>query len=283
MSTLLLPIPRLSGRGLPLDWASRVLVATDGHPSADAALSAAWTLADRALLDVVSVIETYARGSASEEARAERAKLVEAQLNRVLEVVPDGDVVVEAGSPADVIASAARLRRASLLVIGLGAGRAHERLLGEETALAVARRTHTPLFAVAAGYMPPPRRIVVGMDFSAASFSACEAALAIADEDALIVLANVHDTTARSTPPGALSRLVDRVQTGFAGKVVAVERRGDPATELFDIARGVNADVIAVGGHGQTAAKQSALGPVATRVIRCAPISVLLVPAFEEC
>src|SRR4051812_45454941 len=133
MSTLLLPIPRLSGRGLPLDWSSRILVATDGGASADAAVSLAWTLADRALLDVVSVIETHTRGSASDEARAERARLVESQLNRVLEIVPDGEVVVEAGSPADVIASAARLRGASLLVIGLGAGRPHERLLGEET------------------------------------------------------------------------------------------------------------------------------------------------------
>lgn len=197
--------------------------------------------------------------------------------------MPDGEMLVESGSPSDVIAVAARLRRASLLVIGLGTCPVRDRLLGEELALAIARRSHTPLFAVAPQHTSPPKRILVAMDFSPASYAACEAALDIADRDAFVVLAHVLDANTRSTPPGALRRLVDNVQTGFAGRVAAAERHGDPASQLLDIAAGVRADTIVIGGHGQTGAMEQALGPVATRIIRCSPVSVLLVPAFQEC
>jgi len=283
MSTLLLPIPQFHGRGLALNWSNRILVAADGRESSDAAISMAWRLGKHAILDLVSVIEAKARDAVSEEARAERAACVEAQLNRVLGTLPDGDLVVDAGSPADIIASAARLRDASLLVIGLGTCPVRDRLLGEELALAIARRARTPLFAVAPGHLCRPKRIVVAMDFSPASYAACEAALEIVDRDALVVLANVIEANARRTPSGALWRLVEKVQTGFTGRVTAVERHGDPASQLLDIATGVRADTIVLGGHGQTGAIEKALGPVATRIIRCAPVSVLLVPAFQEC
>ncbi len=283
MSSLLLPIPRLHGRGLAPDWSNRILVAADGRDSSDAAIAMAWTLARRTVLDLVSVVETKARNTVSEEERARRLSVVEAQLNRVIGTLPDGDLVVEEGLPADVIASSAHVRGASLLVIGLGTCPVRDRLLGEELALSIARRTRTPLLAVAPAHVSRPKRIVVGMDFSPASYAACEAALEIGDADALIVLAHVMEANVRSTPSGALWRLVDRVQTGFAGRVTAVERHGDAASQLLDIAVGTRADTIVVGGHGQTGAMQKALGPVATRIIRCAPVSVLLVPAFQEC
>lgn len=283
MATLLLPIPRFQGRGLPADWSSRILVAADGRESSDAALAMGWTLAKRSILDIVSVVKSKARGAVSEEARAERMLTIEEQLLRALGTVPDGDMVIESGSPADVIATSARLRGASLLLIGVGTCPVRDRLLGEELALAISRRSRTPIFAVAPEHTTPPKRIVVGMDFSPASYAACEAALALADNDALVVLANVLDANSRSTPSGALWRLVDKIQTGFTGRVTAVERHGDPASQLLDIAAGTRADTIAVGGHGQTGAFEKALGPVATRVVRCAPVSVLLVPAFDEC
>jgi nucleotide-binding universal stress UspA family protein len=283
VSSLLLPIPRYHGRGLPFDWSSRILVAADGRESSDAAIAMAWELAHRSMFDVVSVVRTSARGVATEEGRAARARAVTAQLDRVIGTVPDGDLIVEAGSPSDVIAISARSRDASLLVIGIGTCPVRDRLMGEELALSIARRSHTPTLAVAPDQRTPPRRIVVGIDFSPASYSACEAAMAIADAGAVVVLANVIDASARRTPSGALARLVDTVQAGFSGRVTAVERRGDPASTLFDIARAVSADVIAIGGHGQTRASQAALGPVATRVMRCSPVSVLLVPRVDDC
>jgi nucleotide-binding universal stress UspA family protein len=283
MSTLLLPIPRLQGRGLPIDWSSRIVVAADGRETSDAAIAMGWNLARHSTLDIVSVLEASCDGAVSEEARAERACIVEAQLCRVLGTVPDGEMLVEVGSPPDLIAVSAYMRSASLLVIGLGTCPVRDRLVGSELALAIARRTQTPMLAVAPGQTSPPRRIVVGMDFSPASYLACEAALEIADPEALVVLANVIDATTRSTPAGALCRLVDKVQTGFPGHVMSVKRQGDPASELFDIAAEVGADTIVVGGRGQTGAMDKALGPVATRVIRCSPVSVLLVPAFTEC
>ena len=65
--------------------------------------------------------------------------------------------------------------------------------------------------------------------------------------------------------------------------MTAVERHGDPASQLLDIAAATRADTIVVGGHGQTGAMEKPLGPVATRIVRCSSVSVLLVPAFQEC
>jgi nucleotide-binding universal stress UspA family protein len=283
MSSLLLPIPRFQGRGLTADWTNRILVAADGRTSSDAAIAMAWALAGRTILDVVSVVKAKARGAVSEEARAERAALVEAQMYRIIGTVPDGDMVLESGSPADVIATSARLRRASVLAIGLGTCPVRDRLLGDELALAIARRSRTPLFAVAPNHVSPPKRVVVAVDFSPPSYAACEAALEIVDADATVVLAHVFDGNSRRAPYGTLSRLVDKVQTGFPGRVTALEHHGDPASELLDIAASMGADTIVVGGHGQTGAMEHALGPVATRVVRCSPVSVLLIPSFEEC
>jgi nucleotide-binding universal stress UspA family protein len=102
--------------------------------------------------------------------------------------------------------------------------------------------------------------------------------LEIAGRDALVVLAYVQDANSRATPSGAIWRLAEKVRARFPGRVVAVERVGDPASQLLDVANEVSADTIAIGGHGQTDFRASALGPVATRIVRCSPSSVLLVP-----
>jgi len=278
MSSLLLPIPRFAGQGFPMDWASRILVAADGRESSDAAITVAWELAERRSLDVVSVIKRSQREVLSREARDARVDVVAAQLERLIGQVPDGDTVIEGGSPPDVIATCARLRNASLLVVGVGVDLPRDRILGDENALAIGRRTHTPLLAVGGHQTTRPRRIVVGMDFSEESLAACRAALDVVDSEGLIVLAHVNEPSSRTAPAGALRRLVERVQTGFAGHVMAVEREGDPANQLFDVRRDFRADTIALGAHGQKMASSTALGPVATRILRCSSSSVLLVP-----
>jgi nucleotide-binding universal stress UspA family protein len=261
-----------------MDWASRVLVAADGRESSDAAIAVAWELAERRSLDVVSVIKTSQRELLSREARDARVGVLAVQLQRLIGHVPDGETVIEAGSPPDVIASCARMRHSSLLVVGMGADVPRDRILGEENALAIARRTQTPLLAVSGHESARPRCIVVGTDFSEESLAACEVALDVVEPDGVIVLARVQEPSSRSAPSGALWRLMERVQTGFAGHVMAIEREGDPANELFDVLREVGADTIALGAHGQKTASSTALGPVATRVLRCASSSVLLVP-----
>ena len=278
MTGLLLPIPRFAGHAFPMDWASRVLVAADGRASSDAAIAVAWELAGRRTLDVVSVIKTTQRDLLSRDARDARAGVVASQIERLIGQVPDGDTVIEAGSPPDVIATCARMRNASLLVVGMGADVPRDRILGDENALAIGRRTHTPLLAVSAHQTGRPRRIVVGMDFSEESLAACQVALDVVEPEGLIVLARINEPSSRTAPSGALRRLADRVQTGFAGRVMALEREGDPANRLFDILREFRADTIALGAHGQKTTMSAALGPVATRILRCASSSVLLVP-----
>ena len=282
MSTLLFPVPRAISGGFASDWADRILVAADARPSSDAAIAVAWSLGDHSPLDIISVLTASARGMIPEAARTARAEAIEAQLARVLGTVPNRQITVECGSPPDVIANLARLRGATLLIIGLGAAPVPNRALCEGLPLAIARRAHTPLLAVAAGHVTRPERIVVGIDFSAPSYSACDAAIEIAGPDSLIVLTHVDDANTPATASTELADLADRTQAGFSGRVMTETRQGDPTSELLDVARRIGADTIAIGGHGQAATRCTALGPVATQVMRSSPWSVLLVPAFDE-
>jgi nucleotide-binding universal stress UspA family protein len=156
-----------------------------------------------------------------------------------------------------------------------------DRLLGAEHTLRLARMTKTPMYAVAPDRGSPPGRIVVAMDFSATSLRAARLALTVAAPDAEILLAHVTTPAGRAAPVGAMRRLVDGLQTGFCGRVTAVDLVGDAGTEILGLAIAQNADAIALGTQGTAPKRNGVAGPVATRVIRCSSCSLLIAPAVD--
>ena len=73
----------------------------------------------------------------------------------------------------------------------------------------------------------------------------------------------------------ALQPAVDRL----AAQGVAHQTKmlvGDPATEIAESARSEGHDLIVMGTHGHTALKNLVLGSVATKVLACATVPVLL-------
>lgn len=284
MSTLLIPSPAGSRAPLAEDWPSGIVVATDGRAPSDAALVAAHMLAGSSTFGAVSVVSTdystdrqdhWAAVPPSMDSQRDR---VEEQLRRVIGESADVWIELAAGYPPAVLASFAEERDVSLLVVGIGRPRVLDRLLGDESTLRLARMIRTPMFAVAADRAVPPQRIVVGTDFSATSARAARLALAVGGPAAEVLLVHVKAPGGRPIHAGALRRQADMLQTGFCGRVTPIDLTGDPATELLAFANARGADAIALGAHGHGTVMGGAMGPVATRVVRCSSCSLLVAP-----
>lgn len=263
----------------------RIVVAADGRTPSDIALVAAQALAGRSAFAVISVLaesaskdRTTGWGHVPETPRA-HYELVRAQVHRVLGESADVWIEVRRGYPPAVLASYAEAHRATLLVAGLGRVDVLQRLLGDESALRLARMAQTPFYAVGTGRPTPPQRVVVATDFSASSMRAARLALALASPAGEILLAHVCTPAGRLASDGSLRRQAELLQDGFSGRITPVELRGDAASELLGLAKATDADAIALGAHGHGAVVRCSIGPVATRVVRCAPCSILLSPA----
>lgn len=277
---------------LPEDWASRVVVAADGRESSDVALVAARTLAGTSAFRVVSVLagntstDHSERWAENPQTAETMLAFVAQQLRRALGDTHDASIELRSGYPPAVIASFAELRTVPLLVVGVGRPRVLDRLAGDESALRLARMLQTPVFAAAPGCAVPPRRIVVASDFSDTSLRAARLALALAAPDAELFLTHVKTPAGRIANTNALRRQADALQTGFCGRVRAIDLEGDAATELLSFANSRRADAIAIGAHGRawsTPGQRGTLGAVATRVIRCSACSVIMAPAAQSC
>jgi len=269
----------------PDKWRRNIVVATDGRAPSEAALVAAQELAGHAPFGVISVLaeaaskDRIAGWMPSPETSDAHRTMVAAHTRRVLGESSDFWVEVRRGYPPAALTSFAELHRASLLVVGLGRTKVIDRLLGDESALRIARMTQTPLYAVAPGCATHARRLVIGTDLSATSMRAAQLAIAMADPRADVTLAHVHTPAGRFTPEDRLRRNAELLQERFSGRVTPVDLTGDAASELLGLAASVEADAIAIGAHGYGDAQRCTLGPVATRVVRCAPCSVLLTPS----
>jgi nucleotide-binding universal stress UspA family protein len=79
---------------------------------------------------------------------------------------------------------------------------------------------------------------------------------------------------------GVAADVLARDQRRFEEAGFAIEkhaREGDPAQTLIDVAVENDADLIAVGAHGNTGLKRFALGAVSSKLTHHAPTSLLIV------
>ncbi|HEX4683165.1 MAG TPA: universal stress protein [Gemmatimonadaceae bacterium] len=264
-----------------------IVVASDGRAASDAALLAAHAIAPLDTFGVLTVLTVLSKSAAADctiepvydrAAIADNAARIRAQLERLFGSADGVRVETRSGYPPAVVAAYAETHDIDLLVVGIGRPRVIDRLLGDESTLRLARLSKTPIFAVAGGVAVPPRRIVVGIDFTPTSIQAARLAIDLAAPDAEVLLAHVETLDARSRPDASLRRVVEVVQTCFCGRVKSQLLRGDAATEVLALATDWNADAIAIGLHGHGPEDRAAIGNVATRVVRCASCSVIVAP-----
>lgn len=85
------------------------------------------------------------------------------------------------------------------------------------------------------------------------------------------------DDVLRSAAEAAVADATDRAEATGVDVVPAV-RVGSPHREICAYADEADADVVVVGTHGRSGLSRALLGSVAARVIRTAPVPVLVVP-----
>jgi nucleotide-binding universal stress UspA family protein len=123
-----------------------------------------------------------------------------------------------------------------------------------------------------------PRKIVVGYDGSDAAGRALDAAAALAGYGSTLSVVTVGRREGRNggertaVLDGARERLLSRHET--ANYLAPV---GDPAEQLIETARELDADLLVVGRRDQGALQRLVLGSVSSKVVGGAPCDVLVV------
>jgi nucleotide-binding universal stress UspA family protein len=281
-----------------------VLVATDGTPSAEAALRAAAQLARHAEAHVIAltVMEPLPLVAAdygmmippidSDQARKSALlKRVEEQVSALGHAANDWSVELREGDPSAVIARTAREMKARVIVVGLGHHELLDRLFGGETALHTLRLARVPVLAVPPDFKQLPKRVLVATDFSFASVRAAKTALRLVDTASIVYL--VHVAPRMELQPEAFAAWMslygegvgpafERVKAELALPpsviVETVSKQGKPSREVLEFARATQADLIVTGSRGAGLVDRLLVGSTATGLIRGAHCAVLAVP-----
>lgn len=282
-----------------------ILVATDGMPQSNGALSVARALGGAMGSDVrvISVQPSRApivpdpslliEPSALTKLTAEQKERVRLQC-AAASAEGSGPVLSEPevahGEPERVITRLANSRRASLIVVGLGHHEVIDRIFGSETALKISRLSRVPVLAVPAQARTTPCRVVVGLDFSEASLEAARSALRLLPDGGELHLVHVIPRDRLLVDPWMSDREYDEmVRHRFARfrsqltlppnvKLEQATCSGNAARELVAYAQRHDADTIAAGSHGHGVVSRLALGSVTTALLRAAATAVLVVP-----
>ncbi len=285
----------------------RILAASDGSPSAHAALAAAlefpWPRASRARAVVALGRNPPAlRGvlkAASVRALHEQLEPARRLLARRW---PDADAVALHDTPADAILAEARRFRADAIALGWRGEGAIRRLVAGSVSRAVVARTRIPVLVVRAG-VERVRRFVVGFDGSAQAKRAVRflarldpprgglAVVVTATEPLWVprVTRRLPSDMRASLRGEALrfNRKQRRLAEAQADAAAAILRRGGwsakvevragaPLETLLEACSDLRGDVLAVGARG--AAGFTLPGSVATGALNHARIPVLVVP-----
>ncbi|MBC7772241.1 MAG: universal stress protein [Pyrinomonadaceae bacterium] len=292
-----------------MDQLNSVLVGIDFAPSCSAALTEAARLASasNATLRAIHVIDTLVVVDL-EEALSEYqrdiqenllsdVKLAWEKFDPALAAKAGVPLKVVIGNPVQSILAAIAREKIDLLVLGVQ-GNATGAGIGELAAACV-RRSPTKVLLTRDNRAGPYRNIVVGVDFSALSLKALEAAewLAEGDQATLHVVhvyhppwrrlryfAPTHETSPefqqqyRDALLGRLEALAEELKDHAAAKTQfhLVEHVSD-GRGISEFAAKNKADLLVVGTHGRSNLSEVLLGSTAERVLKQAMCSILTV------
>ena len=280
--------------------AAIILMATDGTPRSDSALRVAAARAHEtgATLELMIVLGTElvfnVQDAEYSDATLRRwtltRKSVEQQIERALGRDAILSVTVLAGNPAYTISRMAIERRAAVVVVGLGRHQLTQRLLGDETALQLARIARVPVLAVPTNVDVAPRHAVVAIDFSEISTRAAQSAIEAIGDNGRVDLVHVTPPMSDGVLDGEAHETYERwareqlasveallvVPSGVT--VTRVALRGWPAPALLNYVTAVGADLIATGTHGKGFVARAIIGSVTTKLMRSAHCALLTAP-----
>lgn len=207
---------------------------------------------------------------------------------------------IEIGIAFEVIQ--AMLPDFDLVVMGTHSRTGIDRLFLGSVTNKVVRESTVPVMIVHADGDPifPPKRILVGVDFSDCAKAAMDAASELSDRfgsELSLVHAIPHvpalqgaelfvvTAGGESTEPYydmARAHALEEMNLFLTGKLEGhLEQSavgfGQPSDVILDRAQEIDADMIAIGTHGRTGLARIGIGSVAERIIRRARIPVLVI------
>lgn len=206
------------------------------------------------------------------------------------------DVRVEEGLAARVVPAYAASSDADLVVVGSrGEGTLRRFLIGS-TASHLLRKSHCPVLVVKRAFRTPYRRVLLAVDFSAASLLAIRAGREVAPKADLSLL-NVFDVPfegmlsfagvtqdiishyrieARQKALAGLHELAARAELAPGAFAVHVQH-GDSAESILDLAERERCDLIVMGKHGTHVTEELLLGSVTKHVLSESKADLLVV------
>jgi nucleotide-binding universal stress UspA family protein len=221
-----------------------------------------------------------------EEARRELRQVAERSRARGASV----EHHIASGFPDEALVEQATKRRADLVVVGTQGRSAVDHFLLGSVAQHVVRLAPCPVLVARRSTAPePPRRLLVPTDFSRQADTGLDLALTVAAPGAIIELLHcwhppslLGDETAaewhRDARAAAEQRgrqLVERrTRRGVTLELALSEEA--PARGILRRLEEGRYDLVVIGSHGRRGLRRAILGSVAERVVRHAPISVLV-------
>lgn len=271
-----------------------LLVATDGGRSAASALAFAdeYNTTHGAPVEVVAFVASLGglrlplpHHTELEEAHARGVE--EGIRARIRDTVGSVDwpIHVRPGRPAPVVAMVARHRGARMILLAVDPKRDGD----DPIAVELLHLADQPVLVDHDGTLP--RSAVVGVDFSASSLRAAEAAAALVGPAGAVHLVHVKpslDFPAASVwgwehrytcaVAGAFDRLTQKLSALGAGTVGRHDRAGDPTEELPAVVGEVDADLLAIGSDGYVCEGRVVVGRVAQKLLAGPATAVLAMP-----
>lgn len=281
-----------------------IVVATDGSDSALAAFNAADLIRAKtgASVHVISVLERIpmpvmfpsAEGMVLppeiEKSREEAQRTaVRDQVSR-FDLTSQWTMDIRFGRPAEVIVDVAHEERAGLIIVGANKHGRLSRLLGEETAIEVARLSDIPLLVASPGMKRLPKRVIVAMDLNPDGLQQAPQVLELLVDSPSVSSVHVKprsefmgidwaefDSEYERAMKDRFHALEgDLKPVGIRPDLIVLH--GDPAHELSDYADFSKAEMVVVGVKRREGRSRAVGGRIAGRVIRQANCSVLVVP-----
>lgn len=291
----------------------RILIATDGSPSAQAALQTAvrmpWPASARvrALVARTSWLPADAdwlTDPADARAALEKtfAPVVEAARRTLKPRWPDADIGIVDASPRDAILAEAARFKASLIVLGWRGHGSFRRLLAGSVSRSVAAKAECAVLIVRDA-PKTVRRVVLAFDGCPFAERALDFLVSLEPRrGSRVVLVNVIEP---AHMPHSLARFPSSIRAPIRREYTALKHRrqvqaqalldaaaarlksagwsvetdvriGDPLANLLDAVRQQRADLLVLGARAIAGLERALLGSVAAGALDRAPVAVLL-------
>jgi len=279
-----------------------IVVATDGSETAEAALKAAELISSRTgcFVRIVSALEPLPEIIPSvegvivpmdwEEVREKGQREIVTRQISAIEAFKDSPVDILLGKPCEAIADYARRHNAGLIIVGSNKHGVIGRILGEETAVDIARLSEVPLLVASPKMNRLPRRIIIGMSLDPDGMHNTAQALSL--------VANSPSVSCVHVQPRDEFLGVDWAQYDHEYQLAMSERfaeaeksllsaglrpdlvflHGNPAKEIVDFADYSKAELIVLDIRRKVGKSRSIGGRTARKIMRHAETSVLIVP-----